>query len=56
MMVWPGVIPVGIESKQVVITMDWTRTILAVADAVIPERSMDGIDVLPIVTGKKPML
>jgi len=44
---WPGRIPEGIVSDQPLITMDWTRTILGVANVKINDSmSMDGIDLL----------
>lgn len=55
MMRWPGVIPAGIETDQVGITMDLTATILAVAEARVPDDlGLEGIDLLPIVTGQAP--
>ncbi len=51
---WPGKIPGNTVTEQVAITMDWTATILAVAgsrqDLEFPP---DGINLLPIVTGKQ---
>jgi arylsulfatase A-like enzyme len=53
---WPGVIPPGRETDQVAVTMDWTATMLAVA-GVEPDSAypLDGIDLLPIVTGTAPV-
>ena len=52
---WPGVIPVGSVTPQVGITMDLTATILAVTGARVPaELDLDGIDLLPILTGETP--
>ncbi len=51
---WPGVIAAGSITKQLAITMDWTATILAVAHAKSdPAFALDGINLLPICTGKK---
>ena len=51
---WPGRIPAGKVSKQVGITMDWSATILALADAKPPKnRPLDGKDLLPILIGEK---
>lgn len=51
---WPGKITPGIITQQPIITMDWTATILAAggakANAAFP---FDGIDLMPILTGKK---
>jgi arylsulfatase A-like enzyme len=52
---WPGKIPAGRVSDQVGITMDLTRSILAVTGAVVPpEVELDGIDLMPILTGDAP--
>jgi arylsulfatase A-like enzyme len=52
---WPGVVPAKTVSRQAVITMDLTASILA-ATGVKPAVGLplDGEDVLPIVAGKKP--
>jgi len=50
---WPGVLPRGTVSRQVAITMDFTRSILAAA-GVEPQRKPDGIDVLRQVASGKP--
>jgi arylsulfatase A-like enzyme len=51
---WPGVISANSITQQVAITMDWTATILAVANAKPdPAFPPDGINLLPICTGKK---
>ncbi len=51
---WPGKINAGVTTQQVAVTMDWTATILqaggAKADKDFP---LDGIDLMPILTGKK---
>ncbi len=52
MMRWPGVIPEATTTTQVAITMDVSATILAAAQ-VRPARRLDGIDLLPVVTGRK---
>ena len=50
---WPGVIRAGTVSQQVVMTMDLTAMILAACQVAPPAgRVLDGIDVLPILTGK----
>jgi arylsulfatase A-like enzyme len=45
---WPGVAPANVRNEQVVVTMDWTATILAAAGAG-PDRSypLDGQDLSP---------
>jgi arylsulfatase A-like enzyme len=51
---WPGKIPAGVVSEQAVITMDWSATILALAETKAnPKLPLDGIDLMPIITGKK---
>ena len=51
---WPGRINTSSTTQQVAITMDWTKTILS-AGGVNPHKDfpMDGIDLMPILTGKK---
>jgi arylsulfatase A-like enzyme len=52
---WPGVIPAGRVTDQVGITMDITATILAATNAEVPpDLHLEGIDLLPIVTGEEP--
>ncbi|HUS03667.1 MAG TPA: sulfatase-like hydrolase/transferase [Chitinophagaceae bacterium] len=51
---WTGKIKENSVSNQVVTTMDWTATILSVAGGKAnPQFPLDGIDVMPIITGKK---
>ena len=53
---WPGQLPIGKTSEQAVITMDLTASILAATGTAPPEgRSLDGMDVLPILKGKRPL-
>ncbi len=51
---WPAALPKGKVSPQAAITMDYTATILAAA-GIQPERSLDGINLLPILQNKAPM-
>jgi arylsulfatase A-like enzyme len=52
---WPGRVPSGKTSAQVGITMDLTASILAVTGATVPaEARLEGIDLMPIVTGGRP--
>jgi arylsulfatase A-like enzyme len=54
---WPGVIPAGQVTPQVGITMDFTATILALAEVDRPaDYAADGIDLLPIVSGEAPVV
>lgn len=51
---WPGKINAGNITQQVAITMDWTKTILSVGGATAHKGfPLDGIDLMPILTGKK---
>ena len=50
---WTGKITPGLITSQVAITMDWTATILALANAKPdPAFPLDGIDLMPVCTGK----
>jgi arylsulfatase A-like enzyme len=54
---WPGRIPAGRTSAQVGITMDLSASILAAAGAAVPpEARLEGMDLLPILTGKAPLV
>jgi arylsulfatase A len=54
---WPGELPRGKVSGQVAITMDVTASILAAAGARPPPAYRpDGVDLLPILRGKAPLL
>lgn len=51
---WPGKIAANSSTQQVVITMDWTATILALAKAKAdPNFPLDGIDLMPFCTSEK---
>ncbi|HEY0355199.1 MAG TPA: sulfatase-like hydrolase/transferase [Flavisolibacter sp.] len=51
---WPGVIKAGEISSQVLVTMDWTATILKAGGASIArDYPLDGIDLMPVLTGKE---
>jgi len=53
---WPGVVPAKRVTNQMAITMDWTATILAVAEAKAAEGyPLDGINLLPIIEGASPV-
>jgi N-acetylgalactosamine-6-sulfatase len=53
---WPGVIPKGVVSDQVCITMDFSASIVRIAGATVPPgRQLDGLDILqPVETGQTP--
>ncbi len=50
---WPGQLPAKKVSDQAAITMDFTATILA-ATGTKPARTLDGINLLPILQGRTP--
>ncbi len=51
---WPGKINEGNITQQLAITMDWTKTILSAGGAKAhKDFPLDGIDLMPILTGKK---
>jgi arylsulfatase A-like enzyme len=53
---WPEVITAGRRARQPAITMDLTATALAAAGAAVPEGvPQDGIDLIPYLTGSKPV-
>jgi arylsulfatase A-like enzyme len=49
---WPGVIPAGRRVGAPAVTMDLTVSILTAAGLPDAARRMDGVDLLPIVTGR----
>ena len=53
---WNGRINPGTSTDQVCITMDWTTTLLSIAEAHIdPAAPLDGIDLMPALTGGAPV-
>jgi arylsulfatase A-like enzyme len=51
---WRGIIPKGVTTDQVAITMDWTKTFLDISNTQEnPDYPLDGVDLLPILTGKQ---
>jgi arylsulfatase A-like enzyme len=51
---WPGKIKAGVTTQQVAVTMDWTATILEAGGAKVnKDFPLDGIDLMPVLTGKK---
>lgn len=54
---WPGRLPAGRVSSQVAIGMDVAATILAATEQPpSADKSLDGIDLLPILAGKSPIV
>lgn len=52
---WPGRLPAEQVSEQPVITMDFTASILAAVGTKPPaDRTLDGMNVLPILSGEQP--
>ena len=52
---WPGHVPAGVTSEQVIITMDWLPTLLAAADAAAdPAFPSDGMDLTGTLTRTDP--
>ncbi len=52
---WPGTLPSNRVSRQALITMDLTATILgATGTDPPPGRYLDGVDLLPILKGEQP--
>ena len=52
---WPGVVPVNVVTRQAVITMDWTATMLALGKAKPdPAYPLDGNNLLPVIRGTQP--
>lgn len=53
LMRWPGQIPAGRESKQMLMTIDLLPTIAKRINASLPGHTVDGMDVWPIISGKR---
>ncbi len=52
---WPGVLPEGKTISRVTLTMDIMPTLLAAAGVQPPAgRRFDGVDLLPVLTGRRP--
>jgi arylsulfatase len=50
---WPGRIPAGSENKTMLMTIDLFPTIAKQTGAKLPQHKMDGLDVWPIISGKR---
>ena len=50
---WQGKIPVGTECKKMAATIDLLPTIASIADAELPERKIDGVNILPLLKNEK---
>ena len=51
-MSWPGVIPANTTNDQLVTTLDILPTVAQVAEARMPTKAIDGINVMPALKGK----
>lgn len=52
---WPGKVPSGTVSEQVIASMDWMPTLLAAAGGQAdPDYPLDGENLLPVLTGSEP--
>jgi arylsulfatase A len=49
---WPGTIPAGRECTELAATMDILPTVAGIVDAPLPPKKIDGLDILPLMTGK----
>jgi arylsulfatase len=50
---WPGKIPAGTESWQMLMSIDLFPTIAKIIQVNLPRRPIDGLDVWPIISGKR---
>ncbi|HEY5913753.1 MAG TPA: sulfatase [Verrucomicrobiae bacterium] len=50
---WPGKIPAGSESWQMLMTIDLFPTIAKLIGAQLPDHPLDGLDVFPIISGQR---
>jgi arylsulfatase A len=50
---WPGKIPAGSESWKMLMTIDLFPTIAKLIGAKLPNHTIDGLDVWPIISGKR---
>ncbi len=50
---WPGKIPAGRDCDQMAATIDILPTLAAITKAPLPEREIDGLNIYPLMQGKK---
>jgi arylsulfatase A-like enzyme len=50
---WPGKIPAGTESQQMIVNIDLFPTIAKLVGAKLPSHPIDGMNVWPIISGKR---
>ena len=48
---WPGHIPAGTSGDDMLMTIDLLPTFAALIGATLPDHTIDGLDVLPLITG-----
>ena len=53
LMKWPGVIPEGSICNKLASTIDILPTVVKIAEAPMPEKPIDGVDILPLMKGRK---
>jgi len=52
---WPGKIPTGQTIDTPIVTHDWHTTFAKAAGADLADTQLDGVDLLPMLTGKTPL-
>jgi len=52
-MCWPGHIPAGTVCNKIAATMDILPTFAAIAGVPLPQRKIDGVNILPLLQGEK---
>ncbi|MQY79530.1 MAG: sulfatase-like hydrolase/transferase [Bacteroidetes bacterium] len=50
---WPGVIPEGTTCNKLASTLDLLPTVAGIINADLPEEKIDGVNILPLMTGNK---
>ena len=51
-MQWPGHIPAGTQCHEIAATIDILPTIAAITGAALPEKPIDGVNILPLLKGE----
>ena len=51
---WPGHVPAGAVCAEPVINMDWFPTLAAWCGLELPEETLDGVNVAPLISGTEP--
>jgi arylsulfatase A-like enzyme len=50
---WPGIIPEGTVCNKLASTIDLLPTVAGIINANLPEKKIDGVNILPLMTGNK---